>query len=77
MVDLSMISRVLITIAILSQLFHLRKNKQIVPSAFFLYSFASFMMAYEYYKMDGDMSTRFLFKMFNSTALLLIGIMAQ
>jgi hypothetical protein len=77
MMDLSMISRVLITIAILSQLFHLRKNKQIVPSAFLLYSFASYMMAYEYYKMDREMSSRFLFKMFNSTALLLIGIMAQ
>lgn len=75
--ELATISRLLITLAFLLQLFHLRKNKQIYSPSFFIYSFASYMMAYEYYKMDKKYTSRVNFKIFNSTVILLIAIMAM
>ena len=74
--DLATFSRLLITLALLLQLLHLRKNKQVYSPAFFIYSFASYMMAYEYYKMDKKYTSRVNFKIFNSTVLLLIAIMS-
>jgi hypothetical protein len=77
MYSLDTLARLFITIAILSQLFHLRKSKQVYSPAFFLYSFGSYMMAYDYYRMDGRYSTRVMFKLFNSTMLLLIALMSR
>ncbi len=75
--EISMISRVLITIAILMQLFQLRTNNRVNSNAFFIYSFASYMMAYDYYQKDRQYTQRVLFKTFNSTMLLLIAIFSR
>ena len=75
--ELSGICRILITIAILMQLFKLRTSKNISSNAFFIYSFASYMMAYDYYQKDRQFSERVLFKMFNSTMLLLVAIFSM
>lgn len=75
--DLATLSRILITIALLLQLLHLRKNKTIYYPTFIIFSFASYIMSYEYYKADREYSSRVLFKIFNSTILLLIGILSM
>ena len=77
MLNMDTLARLFITMAILSQLFHLRKNKQIYSPAFFLYALGSYIMTYEYYKMDRMYSNRVLFKLFNSTMLLLIAVMSR
>jgi hypothetical protein len=75
--DLSTFSRLLITLALLLQLFHLKKNTQIYSPSFFIYAVASYIMAYEYYKIDKKYTSRVNFKIFNSTVLLLIAIMTM
>jgi hypothetical protein len=72
------ISRTLITIAILMQLFYAQKNKRICSSAFFIWSFGAYMMAYDYYIKDNMQYTeRVMFKLFNSTVLLLIAVFTR
>jgi len=75
--ELQHISRVLITIAILAQLIHvIYVNKQIYVPTFIMYAIGSYIMAYCYYKEDNlNMTSRVQFKIFNSTALLLIGLL--
>ena len=75
--ELSTISRILITIALLMQLFQLRTSNRINSNAFFIYSFGAYMMAYDYYQEDKKYSKRVLFKIFNSTVLLLIAIISR
>jgi hypothetical protein len=56
----------------------LTKNKFICSTAFFMYAFASYLMAYNYYINDNKQLTeRVSFKIFNSTLLLLIAIMSR
>ncbi len=75
--EFSTISRTLITIAILMQLFKLRTSKNVSSNAFFIYSFASYTMVYDYYQKDRQFTERVLFKMFNSTMLLLVAIFSM
>ena len=77
--QLGLLARFIITIALLSQLFHLvMVNKQIYSNAFFLYAVGSYMMAYNYYMEDmGQMTYRVMFKIFNSTVIALIGILSM
>ena len=79
MIQLSLISRIIVTLALFIQLVHLVKvNKQIYSNAFLLYSAGSYLMAYNYYMEDmRKFSTRVLFKIFNSTVILLIGILSM
>ena len=72
------ISRILITIAILLQLFMLRTSKRLCSNAFFIWAIASYMMTYDYYMKDNkQLSQRVSFKIFNSTMLLLIAIFSR
>ena len=74
--DLGTFVRIMITFALLLQLNHLRTNKKIFPLTFILWSLASYIISYEYYKQDGKYTSRIYFKIFNSTLILLIAIMA-
>jgi hypothetical protein len=72
------ISRILITIAILMQLFMLRTSKRLCSTSFFIWSIASYMMTYDYYTKDNkQFSQRVSFKLLNSTMLLLIAILSR
>jgi hypothetical protein len=75
--DLQVISRIMITVAIFSQLIHvIYVNKQIYVPTFIIYAIGSYIMAYCYYTEDNFKFTyRTLFKIFNSTVLLLIGLL--
>jgi len=77
--QLGLLARFIITIALLSQLFHLvMVNKQIYSNAFFLYAIGSYMMAYNYYMEDmKQMTYRVMFKIFNSTVIALIAILSM
>ena len=77
MLSMDTLARLFITLALLSQLFHLRKSKQIYSPAFFLYAIGAYMMTYEYYKMDGRYSNRVMIKIFNSTLILIIALMSR
>jgi 4-hydroxybenzoate polyprenyltransferase len=71
-------SRILITLAILLQLFMLRTSKRLCSTSFFIWSVASYMMTYDYYTKDNKQFTqRVSFKLFNSTMLLLIAIFSR
>ena len=74
--ELQHISRILITIAILGQLIHvIYVNKQIYVPTFIIYSIGSYIMSYSYYREDNfNITSRVKFKIFNSTILLLIGL---
>lgn len=75
---LETMSRILITIAILLQLFMLRTSKRLCSTSFFIWSIASYMMAYDYYIKDNkQFKQRTSFKLFNSTMLLLIAIFSR
>ena len=72
------ISRILITIAILLQLYGLRTSKRINSTSFFMWAIGSYMMTYDYYLKDNKQYTqRVSFKIFNSTMLLLIAIFSR
>lgn len=76
--NIATLSRVLISGALLLQLYMLTKNKYICSTAFFIWAFASYLMAYDYYKKDNKkFSQRVSFKIFNSTLLVLIAILAM
>ena len=77
--QLGLIARFIVTVALLSQLFHLiMVNKQIYSNAFLLYAVGSYIMAYNYYMEDmGQMTYRVMFKIFNSTVIALIGILSM
>jgi len=76
--NLGNLSRILITIAILMQVYHFKRNKNISSNAFFIYAFASYMMTYNYYMEDNKQySDRAIIKIFNSTMLLLIAIISR
>jgi len=79
MLQLGLIARILVTLALLGQLIHLAKvNKQIYSNAFLLYALGSYIMAYNYYLEDmKQFSTRVMFKIFNSTVILLIGLLSM
>jgi hypothetical protein len=68
----------MITIAIFSQLIHvIYVNKEIYVPTFIIYAIGSYIMAYCYYTEDDCKFThRTLFKIFNSTGLLLIGLLS-
>lgn len=72
------LSRSLITFSLLLQLFTMvtKKNIKINGYAFVTYSFSSFLMAYVYKTKDVYFTNRVLFKIFNSTVLFIIGILA-
>ena len=75
---LETISRILVTLAILLQLFMLRTSKRVCSTSFFMWSGASYMMAYDYYTKDNkQFSQRVSFKLFNSTMLLLIATFSR
>lgn len=74
--DLGTFVRIMITFALLLQLNHLRTNKKIFPLTFILWSLASYIISYEYYKQDGKYTTRVYLEIFTATVLLLIAIMA-
>jgi hypothetical protein len=75
--DLQVISRIMITVAIFSQLIHvIYVNKQIYVPTFILYAMSNYIMAYCYYEEDNFKIThRILLKLFNSTVLLFIGLL--
>lgn len=75
--QLQLISRIVISIAIFAQLIHvIYVNKQIYVPTFILYAMGSYIMTYCYYTEDNFKIThRILFKLFNSTVLLLIGLL--
>jgi len=75
--QLQLISRIVITIAIFAQLIHvIYVNKQIYVPTFIIYAMGSYIMAYCYYREDNFKYTyRTLLKIFNSTVLLLIGLL--
>jgi len=76
--SLETISRILVTVAILLQLYTLRTSKRVCSTSFFIWSIASYMMAYDYYTKDNkQFSQRVSFKLFNSTMLLLIAIFSR
>lgn len=77
--QLAIIARIIITLALFSQLVHLiTVNKQIYSNAFLFYAVGSYIMAYNYYMEDmNQLSTRVMFKIFNSTVILLIGILSM
>jgi hypothetical protein len=76
--DLEIISRLLITIGILSQLIHLLYvNKKLFAPSFFIYALGSYIMTYSYYISDRMYSSRVLFKILNSTLLLLISFFSR
>ena len=77
--QLGLIARFIVTVALLSQLFHLiMVNKQIYSNAFLLYALGSYIMAYNYYMEDmGQMTYRVMFKIFNSTVIALIAILSM
>ena len=71
--DMATVARVMVTAALLMQLMHLmQKNKTIYSPAFLVYSLGAYLMTYNYYTVDGEFSSRVLFKLFNSTVLFLI-----
>jgi hypothetical protein len=77
--ELSLISRFIITLALFSQLIHvITVNKQIYSNAFIVYAIGSYIMAYNYYLEDTKQITyRVMFKLFNSTVILLIGVLSM
>jgi hypothetical protein len=79
MMRLDYLARIIITGALFSQLLHIiYVNKQIYAPAFIIYAIASYMMAYQYYKDDKFiMTSRLKFKLFNSTILMLIGLLSM
>lgn len=78
MMDISTLARIIISAALLIQLMHLvQKNKNIYSPAFLMYSLGAYMMSYEYYMIDGGFSSRVLFKLLNSTVLLLISALSK
>ena len=77
MLNLDTFARLLISFSLLLQILNLRKTKLIYSPSFFMYSFASYIMAYEYYKTDKKYSSRVNFKIFNSTLILLIAILSM
>jgi len=71
--DIATVARVIVSAALLMQLMHLmQKNKTIYSPAFLVYSLGAYLMTYNYYTVDGEFSSRVLFKLFNSTFLFLI-----
>ena len=78
MLFLENLARGLITFSLLLQLFSMvnKKNIKINGYAFVTYALSSFLMAYAYKTKDMYFTNRVLFKIFNSTVLLLIGILA-
>jgi 4-hydroxybenzoate polyprenyltransferase len=75
---LALISRILITFSIFSQIAYMiyYKSIKISPITFVTYALASYLMTYVYYKNDGDKFTnRSYFKLVNSTGLLIIAIL--
>lgn len=79
MMQISLIARIIVTLALFSQLIHLIiVNKQICSNSFLLYAVGSYLMAYNYYMEDmKKITTRVMFKIFNSTVILLIGILSM
>lgn len=78
MLDLALLARILISAALLLQLASLRHSKRVNPAAFLLYALASYLMASQYYQADGQrLTSRVLFKIVNSTLLLLIALWAR
>ncbi len=77
--QIDIIARIIVTLSLLSQLWHVIKvNKQIFPIAFICYSFGSYLMAYNYYLSDmNNLTNRVMFKLFNSTVILLIGLLTM
>ena len=76
--DIATLSRVLITAALLMQLMHLmQKNKNIYSPTFLIYSLGASIMAYNYYTIDGEFSSRVLFKTVNSIVLFLIYLFSK
>ena len=75
---ISTISRILIAIAFIFQIVTMvsQKTRLINPYAFFLYAIAAYMMSYVYYKEDNKMTQRTYFKIFNSTLIVVIAILA-
>lgn len=71
------VSRLIIAAALLLQIWHLQKNKQIYPPTFFLFSLGAFLMAYDYYRIDRIVTNRILFKIINASLLLCVGICAS
>lgn len=68
----------MISAALLMQLMHLmQKNKTIYSPAFLVYSLGSYLMAYNYYTIDGEFSSRVLFKLVNSTFLFFISAFSK
>lgn len=72
------ISRWLITFSLLLQLYSMVNNKNIKVNgyAFIMYALGAFIMTYSYKAKDMYLSSRVKFKLFNSTILLFIGILA-
>lgn len=75
--NLETFSRILISIALVLQLFNLKKNKFIYSPSFLILSLGSYMMAYKYYKINTKYTSRVIFKLFNATILLLISIFSM
>ena len=72
------LSRFLASFSLLFQLCTMMKNKNIKINgyAFIMYSMSAYIMAYVYKSKDMHFSNRANFKIFNSTVLLTIGILA-
>lgn len=72
------VARMIITSALLLQLYKLTKSKSVCPIAFFMWSAGAYLMAYDYYINDGSRFTeRVTFKIFNATVLLAIAMMSR
>jgi hypothetical protein len=77
--NLALMSRILIMLAIFSQIASMvyYKNKIINPYSFLLYAVGAVIMSYVYYKQDDSkFSQRTVIKLVNSVGLLAIGILA-
>ena len=72
------LSRILISIALLMQLFTLRSSNRINSNAFFVWALGSYMRTYDYYMKDNKKITqRVSIKLFNSSLVLLIAILSR
>ena len=73
--DLALLYCSMRTLALILQIVSLRSSNRVNSNAFFLYAVASYLMAYEYYKKDGQLTSRVKFIIVNSTLFLLIAVM--
>jgi len=73
----SIISRILITYALLYQVLYMLyyNSKKIFASTFYVFAIGAFIMSYMYFLEDNKMTSRTYFKLINASLLLSIGFL--